>query len=156
MMKCACGCGGTLKRRRPSRQTRYLMNHDKKRSYPDFVVDRRGCWIWQHGKTTAGYASMGGGKGYAHRAYFEFIYGRIPEGLMIDHLCRVRHCVNPSHMEAVTNAVNSQRGSKAKLTPRQVRKIRGLDESVKWVAKKYGVSVTAIRNLLKRKRWANV
>lgn len=46
----------------------------------------------------------------AHRLFYELYRGKIPEGLVIDHLCRVRHCVNPEHMEPVTNRVNILRG----------------------------------------------
>jgi hypothetical protein len=42
----------------------------------------------------------------AHRVSYELHKGPIPEGLVIDHLCRVRHCVNPDHLRAVTHAVN--------------------------------------------------
>lgn len=46
----------------------------------------------------------------AHRISYEMLIGPIPSGLQLDHLCRVRHCVNPQHLEPVTNRVNSLRG----------------------------------------------
>jgi HNH endonuclease len=46
----------------------------------------------------------------AHRVAYEFAYGPIPEGLVIDHLCRNRTCVNFAHLEAVTNVENIMRG----------------------------------------------
>jgi hypothetical protein len=46
----------------------------------------------------------------AHRWSYEYHVGPIPDGLQLDHLCRVRRCVNPWHLEPVTNRVNSQRG----------------------------------------------
>lgn len=49
-------------------------------------------------------------KRYAHRVAYEAIKGPIPEGLVIDHLCRVRWCCNPEHLEAVTNEENILRG----------------------------------------------
>lgn len=46
----------------------------------------------------------------AHRVVYEELVGPIPDGLMLDHLCRVRHCVNPEHLEPVTNRENVLRG----------------------------------------------
>ena len=47
----------------------------------------------------------------AHRVAYELTNGPIPDGLELDHLCRVRHCVNPSHIEAVTHRENTLRGT---------------------------------------------
>jgi len=66
------------------------------------------CWLWGGGKRGKGYGSFSvGGRGvYAHRFAYEQFVGPIPVGLVIDHLCRVRHCVNPEHLRAVTNREN--------------------------------------------------
>jgi hypothetical protein len=63
-----------------------------------------GCWLW------IGYTD---GKGYgrfnkqrAHRWSYAHFVGPIPDGQVLDHLCRVRHCVNPDHLRAVTNREN--------------------------------------------------
>ena len=74
-----------------------------------------GCWLWTGSRNGSGYAQLciGGRRGqtyYAHRATYELFKGTIPDGLTIDHLCRVRYCVNPLHLEAVTYSVNVARG----------------------------------------------
>ena len=76
-------------------------------------VDRGdGCWLWQGRIAPNGYGrfSHGGKDLYAHRVAYELAGGVIPSGLQIDHLCRVRHCVNPAHLEAVTQRENLLRG----------------------------------------------
>lgn len=67
-----------------------------------------GCWLWNGYTNHDGYGrvSIGGKLQMAHRATF----GPVPEGMEIDHKCRVRCCCNPDHLEAVTHKVNVQRG----------------------------------------------
>lgn len=74
-------------------------------------VDDHGCWIWQGAPTNAGYGAMtiAQGRKPAHRVSYETYVGPIPDGLVIDHLCRVRMCVNPAHLEAVTQRENVMR-----------------------------------------------
>ena len=72
-----------------------------------------GCWIWigaTSGSNDYGLCYPQSKKMFAHRWSFEYAHGPIPSGMTIDHLCRVRRCVNPSHMEVVTNEVNVLRG----------------------------------------------
>ena len=71
-------------------------------------VDESGCWVWGAATDPTGYARFAdGGKLWrAHRWAYERFVGPIPEGLDLDHLCRVRNCVNPEHLEAVTRRVN--------------------------------------------------
>lgn len=74
------------------------------------------CWLWTAGRNIGGYGVMGNMPGrrpftcQAHRVSYEIHKGPIPAELTIDHLCRVRHCVNPEHLEAVTFAENVRRG----------------------------------------------
>jgi hypothetical protein len=72
------------------------------------------CWIWKGLLTKDGYGKVyvGGARHYApaHRRVFELLVGPIPEGLTLDHLCRVRSCVNPQHLEPVTQGINTLRG----------------------------------------------
>jgi len=77
------------------------------------VTQRGDCWIWTHSTNSRGYglsAIAGTGKIYlAHRLAYESLRAEIPAGLTIDHLCRVKACVNPWHMEPVTVAENNRR-----------------------------------------------
>lgn len=66
------------------------------------------CWVWlgKHRPNGYGRASFSGLQTYAHRFSYMAFIGTIPEGLVIDHLCKVRGCVNPDHLEAVTQKLN--------------------------------------------------
>lgn len=76
-------------------------------------VDENGCWRWQLYVRSHGYGQIGVpgvGVRYVHRVAYEAWKGPIPDGLQIDHLCRVRDCCNPDHLEAVTCRENLVRG----------------------------------------------
>lgn len=70
------------------------------------------CWLW-HRPDAYGYGAFTIRRGMivkAHRFAYELFVGPIPDGLDLDHLCRVRHCVNPAHLEPVTRRENALRG----------------------------------------------
>ena len=73
-----------------------------------------GCWLWGGRLNNHGYGVMypgaQGGSTLAHRISFEVHRGPVPRGLELDHLCRVRCCVNPAHLEPVTRSTNVRRG----------------------------------------------
>lgn len=76
-------------------------------------VDKtEGCWNWTGCIASRGYGDyeVRGQRFLAHRIAYTAIAGEIPSGLVIDHLCRNRRCVNPAHMEPVTNKENILRG----------------------------------------------
>jgi HNH endonuclease len=73
-----------------------------------------GCWLWTSALDYGGYPIIWIGDGVsrrAHRVVYELLVGPIPQGLQLDHLCSVRHCVNPDHLEPVTGAVNVGRST---------------------------------------------
>src|SRR3990167_748311 len=87
-----------------------------------YVVEPSGCWRWTRATTTSGYAHLSIQSVYyqAHRLMYILLIGDFPDGLEPDHICRNRWCVNPWHLEPVTHGVNSQRGSRARLSAAQV------------------------------------
>jgi hypothetical protein len=71
-----------------------------------------GCWIWSGGITGSGYGMFwfDSKSSLAHRSSYEFYKGKIPDDMELDHLCRIRCCVNPDHLEPVTSKENLMRG----------------------------------------------
>ena len=85
------------------------------------------CWIWRGATLRNGYGyfavvatRVGQRNQLAHRFAYESEVGPIPEGLVLDHLCRNKACVNPAHLEAVTQRENVLRGD----GPRATREVR--------------------------------
>lgn len=75
-------------------------------------IDANGCWCWSASQNGYGYGKLrwNGSTCRAHRIVYQLLVGEIPPGLQLDHLCRVRHCVNPAHLEPVTQRENTLRG----------------------------------------------
>lgn len=166
---CECGCGqaapiSPYTNRRlgyvKDQPRRFISGHNSwGRKKPNrYRVEDRGyatpCWVWNLAVMPNGYGQHArpGGRGttYAHRVYYEQARGPIPPGLDLDHLCRVRACVNPDHLEPVTRAENLRRGlrggPKPALRAEQVAAIRALAgcESQAALAERFGVHQTTI------------
>jgi len=130
-MYCRCGCGSVTS---IATKTRSHLGHVKGAHVPyirghanglksgpykqiRWVEEDRGystpCWVWQLGQMGGGYGcewnKARGRMVGAHIPAYERAYGPVPGGLEVDHLCHVRLCVNPTHLEAVTHAVNVAR-----------------------------------------------
>lgn len=76
--------------------------------------NENGCLVWQGSVTTSGYGQLRGDDGRlvtAHRLAWVSEHGPIPDGLVLDHLCRTRLCCNVAHLEVVTQRENIVRGT---------------------------------------------
>ncbi len=95
-------------------------------------VDASGvCWEWTRAKDRKGYGRyMSRENVLAHRHSYESLVGPIPDGMELDHLCLNRGCVNPDHLEVVTQAENKRRARVGKRAIRRTRCKRGHELTV--------------------------
>lgn len=112
------------------------------------------CWLWT-ASLCDGYGQFSVSAGLprrAHRVAYELLVGPIPEGLTLDHLCRVRNCVRPDHLEPVTQAENTRRASLGKTHCRQGHPY---DEANTYIRPSRGERECRICRRESMKRWAN-
>lgn len=99
----------------PLRRLPNLLNSS--RLWTRITWESSDCWIWTGGRNAQGYGVISLTAAFvryrypAHRVLYERLIGPIPEGLQLDHLCRVHACVRPDHLEPVTNRENTMRGN---------------------------------------------
>jgi hypothetical protein len=171
---CECGCGQPTRVAKVTdsrwghvagQPVRWVNGHQRRLTTAAWVEEDRGyetpCWIWQRCFHRGGYGAVTmNRKTYnAHRAVYEQRVEPLPSSLTLDHLCRVRACVNPAHMEPVANAVNLQRGATAKLTPEKVEAIRrraANGEMQRTLAEEFGVSSGTLSGIVCRRSWRNI
>jgi hypothetical protein len=165
---CHCGCGGRTEIAKTSdlasgrikgEALRYVQGHHRRKTQRYAVAPTgytTSCWIWQLAKTRNGYGFVRephGGMVYAHRYYYEQARGPIPANRQVDHLCRVRACVNPDHLELVAARENIRRGNGTRLTIEAVEKIRASSEKQAVLADRYGVSQSHISAIKSWRTW---
>lgn len=122
------------------------------------------CWEWQgciSAQTGYGKKTWFGKDISAHRWLYQMLFGPIPDNMVINHKCSNRKCVNPHHLEVVTQAENCRHGAGTTLTKAIVLEIKAAKNSKKWgdgarLAKKYGVSGALIHDIWYGRAWADV
>ncbi len=125
-------------------------------------VDANGCWIWRGAPDSWGYGRklVCGKVNIAHRWVWQQLRGEIPVGKELDHLCKVKLCVNPDHLEPVSTRENQRRAGNCKLTEQQVREIRDFYQlgsmSVNGLAKRYRISQKHARAIIHRRSWRDL
>lgn len=169
---CWCGCGKQTSlavqtddraKTLAGEPRRYLLNHHGRRTDAQYKVVSTGftspCWLWLFYVSTGGYGQIhhNGKLLPAHQLYYERLYGPVAEGLELDHLCRVRHCVNPKHLEPVPRVENVRRGAHTKLSLEQASEIRSMyargQMSQRQIADQFGVQQTTISRIVLGQTW---
>lgn len=162
---CLCGCGvatnislkyDQAKGYLPGEPYRFLGGHNRidLRWLPEDRGYKTPCHIWQLHIRKDGYGADG--SGLAHRTRWIRERGPIPEGLEIDHLCRVRACCNPDHLEPVTPVVNVRRGANTKLTKDQVAAIRAARGRMRQadIGARFSITQGMVSQIQRRAAWA--
>ena len=89
----------------------------EERMWDHVRTEKGGCWLWEGYVDKDGYGRMVSREhsvvvsGYVHRMAWEQYRGAIPKGMQIDHLCKIKNCVNPEHLEVTSPQVNNLRSN---------------------------------------------
>lgn len=150
---CSRVCMGVLASRRNSEKRVPLAA-----AWSRWVVRQDGCWHWSGKLSPQGYGRLYWGcqRLYAHRVGHELYKGPIPEGMVIDHLCRNTVCVNPDHLEAVPQRINALRGqSPSAVHAAQTHCINGhelTEHNIYWRPDTYGRQCRACARAREQRR----
>ena len=133
------------------------------------VIDApSGCWLWTGRKDRTGYGRMNvaGRSEAAHRVSYRTFRGPIPPGLVLDHVCRTRACVNPDHLDPVSRSENMRRAAEhgawagthtsRRRTPAEVLEIVAALEAGETrtaLARRLGLSYSMIADIDRGQSW---
>lgn len=115
-----------------------------------------GCWEWTRArmkKTGYGVTAEGKRTFLAHRVSYEQARGPIPAGMQLDHLCRNRGCINPEHLEVVSQVENLRRGAGTKLTAEDVALVRSSSKSTYVLGRKLGIDPSHLSKIRRGLAW---
>ena len=174
---CMCGCGNPAPIAKGSDKRygivhglpqRYIKGHQHYKSHAHYLVDEKGCWVWQRAVNSSGYGHLyvDGVHKYAHVHYWEQANsesaesGREITSSQVHHTCGNKLCVNPDHLELHSTEGHRREHGIAKLRHVDVRHIRRLCRSGRYTQQEigdiFGVSQSRVSAIARRASWAHV
>jgi hypothetical protein len=102
-------------------EVRFWAKVDKNGPVPDYAPHLGPCWLWTGADNKHGYGKfyLDGHYLPAHQVAYTWLVKPVPDGCELDHMCRVRACVNPAHLDPVTHLENVQRGTASEAQTRR-------------------------------------